>query len=130
VKHSVALTNTQADSFATAVDAGATGGKLKLYTGATLGAGTLLSTVVLATTAFGAASAGVVTGASFPRTDSSAAATGTVGHYEITDSADTIVGEGAGVGTSGAEVNLVTLSIVATQPVTINSLTYTRARGT
>lgn len=127
--HSTALRNAQADAFATLVDADTAAGYIELRTGGTIGSGTLLATITLSTTAFGAASAGVVTGASFPKSDSSADATGTIGHYVIKDGAGTQVGGGTSVGAGSGELNMVSLSTTATQVVTINSLTYTIAAG-
>jgi hypothetical protein len=125
-----ATRNAMVSAIATLVDAGSAGGKLKLRTGSTPGAGTLLATIVLATTAFGSPSSGAIAGASFPRSDTNAAATGTVGNYELTDSDDNVVSNGANVGTSGAEVNLISLSVVAGQTVTLTSMSITQPAGT
>jgi hypothetical protein len=127
--HSTALRNAQADAFATLVDADVAAGFIELRTGASIGAGTLLATVTLATTAFGASSGGTITGASFPRSDSSADNTGTIGHYVIKDGAGVQVGGGTSVGAGSGELNMVTLSVTATQVVTINSFTYTIPAG-
>jgi hypothetical protein len=77
--HSTALRNAQADAFATLVDADAAGGFIKLRTGTSIGSGTLLATITLATTAFGSASSAVVTGVSFPLEAHGASRRGRVG---------------------------------------------------
>lgn len=126
--HPTALRNTQSADFGTAVDGGSGAGVLKLRTGTSIGSGTLLATITFSDPSFGSPSTGVITGASFPKS-ATAAATGTVGHYVVEDSAGTTVGSGTNVGTSGAEVNLVSLSITSGQTVTVNSITYTIAAG-
>lgn len=127
--HSTAARNAQANAITTLIDAGSGAGYIELRTGTSLGSGTLLATITFDDPSFGSASTGVITGANFPRSDSSADATGTVGHYCIKDSDANIVLSGTSVGAGSGEVNLVTLSITATQVVTINSITYTIAAG-
>lgn len=127
--HSTAARNAQANAITTLIDAGAAAGYIELRTGASLGAGTLLATLTLSDPSFGGASTGVITGASFPKTDSSADATGTIGHYCIKDSDGNIILSGTSVGAGSGEINMVTLSVVATQPVTLSSCTYTVAAG-
>ncbi len=127
--HSTALRNSQADAFALLVDADAAAGFIELRTGTSIGAGTLLATVTLAVTSFGASSGGTITAASFPKSDSSADNTGTIGHYVIKDGASTTVGSGTSVGAGSGELNMVSLSVTATQVVTINSFTYTIPAG-
>jgi hypothetical protein len=133
VIHSTALRNAQANALTTLADAG-TGGAgsaiLELRTGATIGSGTLLASITMAHPSFGSASTGVITGASFPRSDTSADNTGTIGHYLLKDSDSNVVASGTNVGAGSGDLNMVTLSVVATQPVTINSFTYTIPAGT
>lgn len=124
--HSTALRNAQADAATTLIDAGAGAGKIKIKTAS---GGTLLATITLADPSFGAASTGVITGASFPRSDSSADATGTAAWYEITDSDDNIILSGTSVAEGSGELNMVDTSITATQTVTVSSATYTIAAG-
>lgn len=58
--------------------------------------------------------------------DPSAAASGTAAKARLVDSDDTVVAEGdAGTVGSGAMVELVTTTVVAGQPVTVSSATYT-----
>ena len=129
MKHPTALRNTQADAFPTSVDAGSGAGTVELYTGATDGAGTLLATFTLSDPSFGSASTGVATANSLPKA-TTGAATGTIGHAEIKDSAGTLRGSTADVGTSGTQVVVSTLSVVSGQPLSLTGLTYTIAAGT
>lgn len=124
-----ATKNSLGDNFASLVDLGSAGGKVKIRTGSTPGSGTLLVTFTFSTTAFGASSGGVITAASMPKT-ATAAATGTAGNYEITDSDDNVVANGASVGTSGTEVVLTSTSITSGQTCTLSSLTVTVPTGT
>ncbi len=103
---------------------------MELRVGSTPGSGTLLATITLADPSFGSASTGVITAASFPKSDSSADATGTIGNFCLRDSDANMILSSADVGAGSGQLNMVTLSVVATQPVTINSLTYTVAAGT
>ena len=121
--------NSQADGLAALADAGSAGAKLKLRTGATPGAGTLLVTFTLSTTGFGAASSGVITAASMPKT-ATAAATGTAGNYELTDSDDNVIANGASVAAGSGEVNLISTSITNGQTCTLSSMTITVPAGT
>lgn len=115
-----AARNAAIAAVANLIDAGAAAGKLKIKD-----ASTVLATITLADPAFGSPATGVVTGASFPRSDTSADASGDADNFELTDSDDTVVVSGT-VGTSGADINLDNTSINATQNVTINSLTMTQ----
>jgi hypothetical protein len=133
--HSAALRNAQADAVTARVDAGAAAGRLRIYTGSkpatpeTAASGTLLADIALNDPAFGSAASGVATLDVTPEpTDASANATGTAGYARFTDSD----GNGAldcSVGTSGAEVNLNTLSVVSGVAVTVTSCTYTVPAG-
>lgn len=127
--HATSLRNAQADAVTTKVDAGAAAGYIEIRTGTSIGAGTLLATVTLADPSFGGASTGVITGASFPRSDSSADNSGTIGHYVVKDSDGNTILSGTSVGAGSGELNMVTLSVTATQVVTINSFTYTIPAG-
>jgi hypothetical protein len=127
--HATSLRNAQADAVTTKVDAGAAAGTIEIRTGTSIGSGTLLATITLADPSFGAASTGVITGASFPRSDSSADNSGTIGHYVIKDSDGNTILSGTSVGAGSGELNMVTLSVTATQVVTINSFTYTIPAG-
>jgi hypothetical protein len=108
----------------------ANSGILRIYTGArpatpeTAASGTLLAELTLNATAFGAAASGVLTANSITR-DSSANAGGTAGWFRIWESDGTTPwadGECGATG-SGKELELVTTTITASQPVEISSLT-------
>ena len=105
-------------------------GFIKIYSGtapanadASLSGNTLLSTLTFGATAFGAASAGVKT-ANAITSDSDAAATGTATFYRATKSDGTVVAQGS-VGTSGADLNLNTTSIVQHGQVQCSSFVIT-----
>lgn len=113
------------------------GGVLEIRTGAAPGAGaadsgTLLVSITLPTPAFGAAAAGVAAKAGTWE-DASADATGTAAHFRIKQAGDTGGATGATderiegtVGTSGADLNLDSVSITAGQGVTIDTFTATQ----
>ena len=116
------LRNTRMDAINTAVNAGAGAGLLRIYDGtrpATGGAATtLLAELTFSDPAFAAASGSAIT------QDSSANATGTASWFRVVDSVATVVMDG-NCGTSGSDLNLTTLSIVATQPVSVSSFVLT-----
>jgi hypothetical protein len=133
--HSAALRNAQANALTTQIDAGSAAGRLRVYTGSkpatpeTAASGTLLADIALNDPAFGASAAGVVTLDVTPEpADSSANNTGTAGYARFTDSDGNGVLD-CSVGTSGAEVNLNTLSVVSGVAVTVTSCTYTVPAG-
>ena len=97
------------------------GGKLEI---GTTGMGTVLATITLDATA-GTTSGGVLTFSSFPKSDSSADATGTAAAARIRTSVNADVVTGLTVGTSGTDVILDSTSITSGQVVTINSATIT-----
>ena len=109
-------------------------GFLNIYTGsqpALNGAitGTLLASLPLSATAFGAgvASAGTVTATANAITPAVAAATGTAGYHALIKSDTTTVVATGSVGTSGADLNLSTLSITAGQTVSCSQYLITEA---
>jgi len=118
VTYTTALKNTRLDAVVTAIGAS---GKLEI---GTTGMGTVLATITLDATA-GTTSGGVLTFSSFPKSDSSADATGTAAAARIRTSANADVVTGLTVGTSGTDVILDSTSITAAQVVTINSATIT-----
>ncbi len=112
------------------------GGSLRIYTGtqpALNGAvtGTLLATLPLSATAFGTptASAGTVTATANAITSATAGNTGTAGYHAILKSDGTTVVLTGSVGTSGADLNLATLSIVSGATVSCSSYTFTQAES-
>lgn len=124
-----ALKQDQAEAIIALIDAGATGGKIKIYSGTkptdaddAPGAGTLLATLVFSVTC-GTATAGVITFSSIT-SDSDADADGTAAWARITDSDDNTVFD-ASVGTSGEDINLSSVTISIGDSVAISSFTYT-----
>jgi hypothetical protein len=126
------LTNAQASRAADAVTARLNSGFLRLYAGTrpatadtALGGGnTLLAELTFASTAFGAAVNGVAT-ANAIGSDSSANATGTATFARTFETDGTTAVFDCSVGTSGANVNLNTTSIVTAAAVSISAFTYT-----
>lgn len=116
-----------------------TAGHIKIFTGTmpatceTADSGTLLSTLTLSTTAFGASVDGTTTGiatatANSITSDTNAAATGTAGYFRGYDSAGTCIIQGV-VGTSSADMILNTTSIVAASTVAVTSWTVAMPDG-
>ena len=93
----------------------------------TTGMGAVLATINLGNPIAGAATgAGVLTLSGFPRSDTSADATGTPAAARIRAGGTDII-TGLTVGLSGADINLDSLSITSGQTVTINSAVLTHA---
>ena len=93
----------------------------------TTGRGAVLATINLGNPIAGAATgAGVLTLSGFPRSDTSADATGTAAAARIRAGGTDII-TGLTVGLSGADINLDSLSITSGQTVTINSAVLTHA---
>jgi len=127
------ITTANRNRAADAVTARANNGSLRIYAGtppadanAALSGNTLLAELAMGATAFAAASAGVAT-ANAITADASADATGTATFFRVLETdGSTVVFQGT-VGTSGAELNLNSVSIVAGGNVSVTSLTYTQA---
>jgi len=103
-------------------------GFLVIYTGAQPSldgalAGVLLAQLSFSATAFPAAiaSGGVVTATANPITPATAASTGTAGYFAVLASNGTTIVATGSVGTSGADLNLSTLSLQAGQTVSCSS---------
>jgi hypothetical protein len=111
-------------------------GFLEIYTGtqpALNGAltGTKLAKLTFAATAFATATAagGTVTATANAIGSASALATGTAGYFALMASNDTTVVMTASVGTSGADLNLNSLSISSGANVSCSSFTITEAES-
>ena len=117
-----AVRNSCADAIVDALDVGTTDstGDLGIYTSAF---GTLLALPLFANPAFGAAASGVAT-ANAITDDSSADATGSAAVIRLRDRDNATVVEGT-AGTSGADLNLNTVSITTGDTVSITSATIT-----
>ena len=117
-----------------AVTALLNGGFLSIYTGAQPAlngslTGTLLAQLTFSATAFpsSTASAGTVTATANPIGNATAAATGTAGYHVLLKSDNSTIVATGSVGTSGADLNLSTLSILAGQTVSCSSYLITEA---
>lgn len=125
------LRNTMMDAITT--DVGASGllriydGSVPANVGTALGAQVLLAELPLSATFAAAASDGVLTASSITN-DSSANATGTATFFRLVTSGGTAILQGT-VGTSGADLNLSTVSIVAGATVSVSSFVITEGNA-
>jgi len=93
----------------------------------TSGMGTVLATLPLSNPA-GTVASGVLTFSGFPKSDSSAAANGTAAAARIRTSTGGVdLVTGLTVGTSGADILIDNVSIIAGETITINSASITHA---
>ena len=121
VTYTIAVKNARLTAVVTAI-----GGTGVLEIGTTA-MGTVLATIALNATA-GTAASGVLTFSGFPKSDTSADATGTAAAARIrTASGGTDIVIGLTVGTSASDINLDSTSITAGQTVTITAATITHA---
>ncbi len=119
VTYSTAVKNTRLQAV---IDAIGASGLLKI---GTAGMATVLATIPLAATSFSAPSAGSMSLAGVPITDTAADATGTAAEATITTSGGAAVISGLTVGTTGANINLNSVAIQVNQEVRITSGTIT-----
>jgi hypothetical protein len=115
---STAARNAACDAVVDLIDAGAAGGKLKIYTSGAA----LLVTITLSTTAFGAAATGVATLAGTPLSGTATGA-GTADNATITDDADTVILSGT---LAAFGITLDNTSIAIGQTVIVTSGTHTQ----
>ena len=120
VTYSAAVKTARMQAVATQMGSGA-----KLEIG-TAGMASILATIPLDATP-GTVAGSVLTLSGFPKSDTSADASGTAAAARIRTSADVDVITGLTVGTSGTDVVLDSVSITAGQTVTIQSGTFTHA---
>lgn len=122
-----ALRTNMMDELTTLIDAGASAGLLRIYDGTQPATGgtatTLLAELTMTDPSAAGASSGVWTASSITA-DSSANATGTATWFRIVDSNGVAVLDGT-VGTSGADLNLDSVSITAGQSVSVSSMVIT-----
>ena len=124
VTYSTAVKTARMSAVIAQIDAGAGPGTLEIGTTAF---GSVLAAITLADPS-GTAAAGVLTFDFDPDiSDTSANATGTAAEARIKDSNGTIVISGLTVGTSGADINLDSVSITTGQTVTLTTGTITHA---
>ena len=121
VTYTTAVKNARLDAVVTQIGSA---GVLEI---GTTGMGTVLATIALGNPA-GTSSSGILTFSGFPRSDTSADATGTAAAARIrTSSGGTDIITGLTVGTSASDINLDSVSITAGQTVTITSATITHS---
>lgn len=121
ITHATAVRTGIANYVVDLIDAGGGAGKLKFYTA---NYADLMATLNFSATAFDPAASGeaaMTTGAITGTI--TLAGTNTMAKFYITDFADTVLVAGD-VGTSGADINLTSVSFNQNDTVTINSLTY------
>ncbi len=122
--------NAAVNAVAALIDAGSPPGHLYFRTGSaptntTDGdSGTLLATLTFSNTSFGSASSGTATAAAIT-SDTNAANSGTAGHWRAKNAAGVTILQGS-CGTSGADINFDSTTIVAGGTVAITSLTLTQ----
>lgn len=123
------------DAVVDRIDAGTGAGTIKIYSGtqpangdAALSGNTLLATLTFSDPAFGATNTSGVATAGAITDDSSADATGTATWARIEDSDGNNVFD-CDVGTSGATINLNSVSITAGGTVSLSSFTMTHPDG-
>ena len=118
---STAARNAMLDPLVTLINVGTPFGKLKIRDSGSV----VLATILLADPCAPAASGGVLT-FTVPAEDASADATGTADNAIITDANDLTIISGLTVGVGGSfNVDMVTVSIVITEPVIITAMTIT-----
>jgi hypothetical protein len=124
ITHSTAARNAAANAILAILNTGSgtAAGKLVFKTTG----GSVLSTLPLSTTAFGAASSGVAT-ANAITSDGAAAGTGTATKFELQDRDGNPTVLGAVGNGSGGDINLSSNVITAGDTVAMTSLTYTAA---
>jgi len=123
VTYTTAVKNARMTAVRDQIDAGSGPGVLQI---GTTGMGTVLVEVTLDDPC-GTVTGGVLSLSNFPRSDTSANATGTAAAARIRDSSGNDVITGLTVGLSAADVILDSLSITAGQQVTINTAAFTHA---
>lgn len=123
VTYSTAVKTARMTAVRDQIDAGTGAGILQI---GTTGMGTVLAEITLNDPS-GTISGAVLTLSGFPKSDTSANATGTAAAARIRDSSGNDVITGLTVGTTGSDINLDSVSITSGQTVTINSATITHA---
>lgn len=121
--YTTAIKNSRMTVVRDAIDAGTGPGILQI---GTTGMATVLAEIVLDDPS-GTVSAGTLSFSGFPKTDSSANASGTAAVARIRDSSGNDVITGLTVGLASADIILDSVSITAGQQVTINNASISHA---
>jgi hypothetical protein len=122
VTYSTATKTARMTAVLNQIDGGTGAGKIKIRDSGN----TVLVTIILADPS-ATVSGDTLTFSGFPKSDTSADATGTAANAIITDSSDVTIISGLTVGTSASDVILDSVSITAGQTVTLNSATIQHA---
>jgi hypothetical protein len=129
-----ALRHAMLDEITADIDSGAGAGTLRIYDGSVpadadtaLSGNTLLAQLTMSGPSAGSASGGDWTASSIT-SDSSADATGTASFFRILDSDTNVVMQGT-VGTSGADLNLNSVSITSGDTVAVTSFVITEGNA-
>lgn len=126
--YSTAAKNARLNAVRDLIDADVSAGFLEIGTDGGGGTfGTLLATITFDVTSAPNAAGGVLTFSGFPKTDASAAATGTAAIARIKDGAGVIVIDLLTVGTAATDIILDSVAISTNQDVTLNSMSITHA---
>lgn len=127
IRIAAAVRNSMLTQIATAVDAGAGAGTIKVYSGtqpanadAALSGNTLLVTFTLADPSFGTAAAGSMDLDADPDLSATAVATGTASFARVADSTGATVYDGT-VGTSGTDFVITSTSVTSGQTVNLTT---------
>ena len=134
VRLATAAQQSACDAVVDLIDGGSGAGTIEIRSGTQpttandAATGTLLATLTFSDPAFGAASSSGIATASAITQDSSADDTGTASWARIKDSTGATIFD-CDVGTSGATINLNTVSIVAGAAVSLSSFTVTHPSG-
>lgn len=123
VVYTTAVKNARMTAVRDQIDAGAAAGILEI---GTAGMATVLAQITLNDPS-GTVASGVLTLSGFPKSDTSANASGTAAAARIRDSNNVDIITGLTVGTSAADIILDSVNITTGQTVTINSATITHA---
>ena len=131
IAYKESIRNDRLTLVSTAVDAGASAGKIKMYdgtrpaTGAVITTQTLLATPIFNDPAFDVAASGSMAADVDPIIeDTSAVAVGTLSWFRVTDSNDNFVFDGD-IGLAGSDLNVNTLTTSVGVKVEITSLVLT-----
>jgi hypothetical protein len=116
---STAARNAACDAVVDLVDAGTPPGRILLRA-----SGTTVASINFENTAYGAASTGVATAASFPK-NATAGATGVLDNYVIENQAGTDIITGT-IGEGSGDISFDNTDINSGQTVTLSSLTHTQ----
>jgi hypothetical protein len=122
VTYSTATKTARMTAVLNQIDGGTGAGKIKIRDSGNA----VLVTIILSDPS-ATVSGDTLTFSGFPKSDTSADATGTAANAIITDSSDVTIISGLTVGTSASDVILDSVSITAGQTVTLNSATIQHA---